>query len=426
MAWFSFATILWLCFLTSQILGHAAVSEGGISPQSTTPAEGTNGVKLSTEHFILYVEKLDAAETGRFAEAAYEQMKKFFQVEPDHKLQVKVFANQQRYQTEIDRLRTVFNLKRRVRDVSGLYYRETACCYLYVRPQEYELHQLLLHEIAHEYHDLIRSWHHVPSLDFCDEGIAEYFALHSWDGQILQVGIVPPISSFDHPRAALRQLHNTLQFDLGSVVAGDTDLDYPLAWGLVSFLIDQHRPQFNIWRQGINNDVEPRVVWQKQFGAVTPEFLKALETWLQSHAPPWQVIKGKWCPWGQSLEGRSLEDESALAILNQTPGTLAFSWDSAQSNTVAGATFGFRGAKSFYVLQRRMDGPWDLEHYLGGFPEKADHQNFQSAGSPPAVSIEPGERMTTLKFDNHALVLTNVVGPVGLWVKSGLAHFQVK
>jgi hypothetical protein len=111
-------------------------------------------------------------------------------------------------------------------------------------------------------------------------------------------------------------------------------------------------------------------------------------------------------------------------ILKQKPGTLTVGWDSAQSNTVAGATFGFRGAKSFYVLERRIDGPWDLQHYLGGYKEKADHQSFQSASDAPAVTIEPGQQMTTVKFDDHVLVLTNVVGPVGLWVKTGSAHFR--
>jgi hypothetical protein len=351
-------------------------------------------------------------------------LKQFFTVEPDRKIQVKIFANQRRYQSEIDRLRTVFNLRKKARDAIGTYYRETACCYSYVQPKDYENRVVLLHEIAHAYNDFIRSWRYVPSLDFCDEGIAEHFAQHNWDGQTLQIGVVPPISGFDLPRAALHQLHDTLRFDLQSVVSGDSALDYPLAWGLVSFLIDQHRAQFNIWRQGINNDVEPRVVWQKQFGAVTPEFLKALESWLEAHAPPWQIIKGDWCPWGPSLQGLASEDDSAVAILNRTPGALAVSWEPIHSNTVAGVTFGFRGAKSYYALERRADGPWDLQHYLAGFVEKADRQSFPSAGGAPAVTVEPGEHATTVRFDNHTLSLTNVVGPIGLWVKTGMARFR--
>ena len=57
---------------------------------------------------------------------------------------------------------------------------------------------------------------------------------------MLHLGVMPLIGH-DYPRAALQQLKNTAQFDLASIVAGDTQVDYPLAWGLVTFLIDQHR-----------------------------------------------------------------------------------------------------------------------------------------------------------------------------------------
>src|SRR5439155_971807 len=130
---------------------------------------------------------------------------------------------------EMDRLRKVFAVSRKTRDMAGLYLRETACSYLYVQPHEYETRKLLLHEVAHQYNDFLRPWSLTPSLDFCDEGIAEFFALHNWDGNVLQLGIVPSIGQLDYAKAALQQMRNTVRFDMDSIVAGDTEVDYPLA-----------------------------------------------------------------------------------------------------------------------------------------------------------------------------------------------------
>ena len=250
-------------------------------------ADDNNGRNLSTSHFLLYVEGQEPAETGRILEAAYAEMSRFFSgVEPDRKLQVRIYGTRERFQSELDHLRRVFAVRRKLRDSAGVYLRETACAYLYAQPQESMTRQVLLHELAHEYHDFIRPWSKSPSLAFFDEGLAEYFAQHNWDGKVLRLGVMPIIGPVDYPRAALQQLKNTARFDLQSVVDGDTEVDYPLAWGLVSFAIEKHRPKFDIWRQGINNDVEPHVVWQKQFGPVTPEFLQSFESWLETNALP--------------------------------------------------------------------------------------------------------------------------------------------
>ena len=382
------------------------------------------GTDLRTDHFLLYVETLNAEETGRFLEAAYVEMKSFFRgLEPDRKIQVKIYATRERYQSEMDHLRKIFSVKRRTRDLAGLYLRETACSYLFVQPQEYETRKLLLHEVAHQFHDYLRPWSRVPSLDFCEEGIAEFFALHNWDGKTLKLGIVPAIGQIDYAKAALQQLRNTARFDMESIVAGDTEVDYPLAWGLVSFLIDRHRAKFDIWRQGINNDVEPRVVWQKQFGTVMPEIIKSFEPWLQSNVSPWQVVSGEWSPAGQAIEGRGQEDEFTLAILNETPPGLAVTLVSSQSNACGGAVFGFRGAKNFHVIQRGPDGQWELMHYEGNHFPKDQRRRLPSVKGT-SVTIVPGEGLTTLNLDGHTVTVSNATGRVGLWVKEGQIRFH--
>jgi hypothetical protein len=405
-----------LCVLVAGLLG-LNVSFG-------LCADDYDGRNLSTGHFILYVEGLDPAETSRILEAAYAEMSRFFSgIEPDRKLQVKIYATRERFQSEFDRLHRMFAAKRKLRDSAGVYFRETACAYLYAQPQESMTRQVLLHELGHEYHDFIRPWDKVPSLVFFDEGLAEYFAQHNWDGKVLRLGVMPIIGKVDYPRVALQQLKNTAQFDLQSVVDGDTDVDYPLAWGLVSFAIEKHRPKFDIWRQGINNDVEPHVVWQKQFGPVTPEFLQSFETWLETKALPWQVVSGEWFPSGDAIQGRALEDEFAVAILNQSPPELSLALN-APSNGIAGAVFGFRGAKNFHVVQHCPDGHWDVMHCEGGAFLREHHRTFPSTSGEANIRIVPGEVFTSLRFGTHTLEVTNAVGRVGLWVKEGSQSFR--
>lgn len=384
-------------------------------------AAGTN---VRTAHFLLYAESPNPEETGQFLEAAFVEMKKFFDgLEPERIMKVKIFETKALYQSEMDHLRRTFFVKRKTRDTAGVYLRETACSYLYVQPQEYETRRLLLHEVAHQYHDSLRPWSRAPSLDFCEEGIAEFLAMHNWDGKVLQIGIVPAIGQMDYAKAALQQLSNKARFDLESIVAGDTEVDYPLAWGLVSFLIDRHRTRFNIWRQGINNDVEPRVVWQKQFGALMPEILQSFGPWLQSNVSPWQVISGEWCPSGNAIEGRAQEEEYGLAILNETPPELTVTLASAHSNACGGAVFGFRGAKNFHVIQRCPDGPWEVMHHEGNsFPKSQRHSYPSRDGT--SVTIVPGAALTTLNFDGQTVTVTNATGPVGLWVKEGRLRFR--
>jgi hypothetical protein len=387
-------------------------------------ADDQVGSDLSTSHFILHVEGLEPAETSRILEAAYTEMSRFFSgIEPDRKLQVKIYATKERFQSELDHLRKVFAIKRKLRDSAGIYYRETACSYLYVQPQESMTRQVLLHELGHEYPDFIRPWSKSPSLAFFDEGLAEYFAQHNWDGKVLRLGVTPIIAHMDYPRTALQQLKNTARFDLQSIVDGDTEVDYPLAWGLVSFVIEKHRPKFDIWRQGINNDVEPHVVWQKQFGPVTPEFLQSFETWLGDKALPWQVISGEWFPTGDAIQGRAQEDEFALAILNQSPQELSLALN-APSNGTAGAVFGFRGAKNFHVVQHCPDGHWDVMHYEAGAFLRANQRTFAATSGDANITIVPGEVSTSLRFGTHTLDVTNATGRVGLWVKEGSQSFR--
>src|SRR4051812_18390371 len=87
-----------------------------------------SGRNLSTSHFLLYVERLNPAETGRILEAAFGELSRFFSgIEPDRKLQVKIYATRERFQSELDRLRKVFSIRSNAKDSAGVYLRETAC-----------------------------------------------------------------------------------------------------------------------------------------------------------------------------------------------------------------------------------------------------------------------------------------------------------
>jgi hypothetical protein len=384
-------------------------------------AEGP-GTELRTEHFILYTEQSDPDDTARLLEAGYAHMKAFFNSEPDRKLQIKIFATRRGYQAAFDNLRKVFFWNKKHRSNMGLYARETATSYLWAQPDEYLTRRLLLHELAHQYHDLVRPWMYVPSLDYCDEGLAEYFSWHNWDGKVLELGIAPQISQMDYAASALQQLRSAAGFEFERVVYGDADIDYTLAWGLVSFLIKEYPEKFHIWRTGLNHEVDPKVAWQKQFGAVTQGFVDSFEQWLKQHSPPWQVTAGQWQPWGGELEGRAGEYRGAQAVLVGTPATFNVHF-AVDSNAVQGVTFGFRGGRNFFVLERHNDR-WEIANLVGSEGHRSARQTFPASGAEANLVIEPGDDMTLLKFDQHTAPMTNVTGRVGLWVERGKARFR--
>jgi hypothetical protein len=376
---------------------------------------------VRTEHFILYIERLDPADTSRMLEAGYTQMKQFFKSEPDRKLQIKLFATRQRYQAAFDNLRKVFYWNKKHRNTSGLYVRETATSYLWAQPDEYLTRRVLLHELAHQYHDLVRPWSYVPSLDYCDEGLAEHFSWHNWDGKVLEMGIAPQISPIDYAARALQQLRSAAGFEFERLIYGDADIDYPLAWGLVSFLVKEHTEKFHSWRTALNHEVDPKVAWQKQFGAVTPEFVASFEQWLQQHSQPWQVISGQWQPWGAELEGRAGAQRAAQAVLVKTPANFSATFGP-DSNTVQGITFGFQGGRNFFVLERQPN-QWEVAYFTSS-GERSERQMFPATNAEARVIVESNPEGTLLKFESHELKMSNVAGRVGLWVERGKGRFR--
>ena len=380
-------------------------------------AEETN----VTEHFILYSEGIDAADTLRLLEASYPQMKTFFNSEPDRKMQVKVFATKESYQVAFDKLRKFFRMNTKHRAALGIYTRTTATSYLWVQPDEYFTRRVLLHEVAHQFHDLVRPWSHAPSLDYCGEGLAEYFSWHNWDGKVLELGIAPQIAPFNYVEQALRQLRSPEGLKFESVVYGDEDTDYALAWALVAFLIKEHPKQFHIWRIGLDHGVDPKVAWQKRFGDVTPAFVDTFENWLKQHSQPWQVLAGQWQPWGAHIEGNPAEFHGGQALLAKIPRRFEAEFVAA-SNAVQGITFGYQGGRNFFILERQTN-QWEIAQVIGTEGYRTKRQTFPASGEVAKALIQNRQQSTLLTFDDHAVEMTNVTGRVGLWVDRGKARF---
>ena len=248
-----------------------------------------------------------------------------------------------------------------------------------------------------------------------------HFSWHTWDGEKLDLGIAPQISPIDYVGQAVRQLRSP-GFDFERVIYGETDIDYALAWGLVSFLIKEHPQKFQIWRTALNHEVEPKVAWQKQFGGVTPDFVKSFETWLNQHSQPWRVYEGQWQPWGIHVEGQPLGPRPAQMVLLRVPVRLTTEF-AVESNAVQGITFGFLGTRDFHVLERHSDR-WEIARLPQNAATGTNRQTFPASGRDAKTVLESTTEGTVLKFDAHKVEMTNVVGRLGLWVQRGKARFR--
>lgn len=387
--------------------------------------ERTNAADITTAHFILHAEGLDPTETGLFLESAFAQMTNFFKAEPDRKLSFKVFAGRREYQAEIDQMRGLFAWGKlgSLREARGCYLRENATAYGYVHPGTYETRCHLISLLALQFADAVRPWGYVPSLSFCDHGLAQYFALHNWDGEVLRLGIVPPIAPEEYPRLALEFFRNRDRRQLQDIVDGKAGPDIPGAWGLVSFLISQHRDRFDDWRKGLNHGVDPSMAWQKQFGAVTPQFTVDLESWLESKAMPWKILSGDWQPWGEAIKGSAGGSESARAILTKTPRQLTVTLDWPSTNSTVGLIFGARSLDDYRVLQRGIGTEWKILHCQGGQVRIEERPVFPVGLQRDFVTIEPAQQATRLNVNGRAIEVKNAFGSVGVHAEGGPARF---
>jgi hypothetical protein len=317
---------------------------------------------LLTEHYDLHAEGVDEDEVGRLLEALHADLTKHFGRAPKGKLRIEIYRTRDDWATALRRDRQI------VPDGAGGYYAPgTKTAYLYVQPSEYFTRQLILHEATHQFHYLAATGNRNPAVGWYTEGLAEYFAMHNWDGTKLQTGVVPAVTLEDYPAKALEQFDARGQ-DFPGLVGGEAER--------------------------------------------LAEFAKAFRAWIVEHQQPWKIVWVAWQERGDRIEGAS--NVNGIALLKKPAERLEAEID---GDALAGLVFGFRSADEFTLFQRTSGG-WRVVRRKNGAWETLG--SGAKSGRVLAVTRKgecfvDGERVGTFETS----------GDLGLNVDGGRARFKV-
>jgi len=373
---------------------------------------------VTTEHYSLHVENLDAGDVGHMLDDFYRQMTGFCgKAPPAGKLRVEIYSTKERFHAALDAD------KQPLVDAGGYYSPGTRKAYLWIQPSQYFTRQLILHEATHQFHYLALTRNQGPAAKWYTEGLAEYYGMHNWDGVHLTLCTVPPITLEDYPASAIDHFKNKLHSDLSGMITGQVVAERPESWALIHFLADEYPKQFSQLRVKLDHQMDPAAAWRAAFGQLTPKFVTQFESWMEKHSQPWKIVWVGWQQFGDDLEGKS--KSSALAVLKQTPPSLSVAVDPKTATGKAGLIFGFESAENFNVWQlwganqvrivRRVKGKW------------AGTQMFNLAPHDGAavLSLAIANGAITLGANGVEITHNEAAGQIGLYVQNGSARFRV-
>ena len=372
---------------------------------------------VTTEHYHVRSAGPDAEAVGRMLERLHGLLADFFGGRPEGRLEVEIFATAEAFQEALrrDGLEHV--------DGGGYYALRTKKVYLSPQPSEYSCRQLILHEAAHQFHFLVSTGNTAPKSAWYAEGLAEYFAMHNFDGHTLETGVVPAIALDDYPAKAIAAMEDC-DWDLKGVISGRVKAERPLAWSLVHFLVHSRPPEFKRLAARLDRNEEPLAAWEATLGRITPEFTAQYRQWVEQHTQPWSIVWTAWQATGNRIEGHS--HVVGICLLKKTPRRLQAEIELVDGKLRAGLVFGYRSPQDFYMLQvfshgwvrivRRMDDQWQT--LVSQAVPKPNVRNL--------VALSRHESRLTLSVNGRKLRTLEAPGQIGLNVDDCRVRFRVK
>ena len=372
---------------------------------------------VTTEHYHVRSAGPDAEVVGRMLEGLHGQLADFFGRRPEGRLEVEILATAEAYQEALrrDGLKYVGG--------GGYYAPGTKKVYLFPQPSEYFTRQLILHEAAHQFHFLVATGNSAPRSAWYVEGLAEYFAMHNFDGHSLKTGVVPAITLEDYPAKAIAAMEDR-DWDLKRMISGDVKSGRPLAWSLVHFLVHSRPAEFKRLAARLDRNEEPLAAWEAGLGRITPEFTAQYRQWVEQHTQPWSVVWTAWQAAADRIEGDSRV--VGICVLKETPRRLQAEMELVDGRLKAGLVFGYRSPRNFYMLQafshgwvwivRRVDDQWQT--LVSEAVPKPNDRNL--------LALSRDESRLTLSVNGRKLRTLEAPGQIGLNVDGCRVRFRVE
>ncbi len=411
-------------FILPLLLAGCATATAPIATPLPSPPPSTAPGSLATQHFDIRSEVADPAALGQLLEAQHTLLRDHYGGrEPQRRLPFRMLADNSSFNRAL-----AADHQQDAHTAGGFYGHSTSTAYTYPQPSEYFSRHIALHEAAHQFHFLTAAENKpLVAGDWYIEGLAEYFAMHNWDGATLRLGVIPAVTLEDYPAKALKQL-TAADWDVEAIISNRRKVERPAGWAIVAFLMQRDAAKAHAYFAALDARKDALKSWTEILGPITPQTRTDLRRWVESHQQPWQSIWIEWQQWGDAIEGHS--DVVAITVLKQTPQRLAADMQWVTGSGSAGLIFGYHSPQDFYFAEvlreshqlriaRHLNKSWvEVKHFPLPPNDHADvaRENIELLRRGDEIELRIRDRkITTMKSP----------GQIGLGVNNCRVRFLV-
>lgn len=341
---------------------------------------------------------------GRVLEAAWPTFKQFFHGEPPLKegerLAIRIFENQESC------LVGAMNEKADMPPIKypAWFSQGNGAVYLYRFGGDWFTRYLVIYGACLQFHGLTKS--RKRDLDeWYVHGIAESFAVHSWDGEHLELSTNPPIAALDHPARALAELGGK---QIGLDPFTDERLNNPsVRWAVVRFVTStadgRYRGRFEKLALGATGSKMSGHDFMRSLGQER-EISQEFSAWLLGAQMPLEVIDPDWEAISDGrIVGRSKADEQALCAAKPEFSRLKITVDSSSDPDagVPGILFSFQDDRNYVVARIRTPVVF-FEHVQAGRRGETDSRPIDRPGPKTFVSVVRTSDTVELEINGKA------------------------
>lgn len=282
-----FAILIALPLLGSISSIEARQGTNSVRVKRLSRKAGFERFRIETRHYQIYLEKepkgASPTQVGLVLEAAYELRKAFFLgKEPPRSewpLKVKMYGNKKTFQAGL-------KADKANGHAPGHYSGKTHTAYT----AHSSALGLAIHEATHQFHWL--AWGGKKSPQWFSEGVAEYFALHDWNGSRLLAGTAPYGWRSRNAEKVKRILktqgvhRDPSKLILGFKKVGATNDNYAIWWAWNCFLINDRPAEYVRLMQNYSKGMQHEQAWRAAFGVrtVTKAQYGRFLTWVNTGA----------------------------------------------------------------------------------------------------------------------------------------------
>ena len=370
-----------------------------------------------SKHYDIQLEcDLDPLETGKLLDSLHDQLSDYFGRAPRQRLRVEIHGSHEQYLEALERANQVYT------GGGGVYSPEMKTAWLCVQPSQQYTRQLLLHEATHQFHFLVATGNRQVKAFWYMEGLAEYIGMHNWDGNRLQLGVVPAVTLEDYPAQALA-LWEEIDWDLAGVMAGRIEVQRPAAWAWVHFLINRDVRKFRRFSAKLDRQADPMRAYVDVFGAVSTRTGEQLKEWIETHQQPWQDVWTAWQPRGASIEGQS--GRVGICTLGLPVREFQTEIRPIEGVFKAGVVFGYQNPQEFFILQFWGPRRLTVVQRDGHSWRQIAWRDVPPASGDARLAIRRHEDRTVLSANDRTIFTfqRDTPGKVGLTVDGCTARF---